>query len=97
MSQDMLMKHEEQITQQNVFMTCQTLAKRVEDTPEPRGSRDFISGFVSKPVDDHFFNDTKYLSAYVTSPVSKRSVLPCHTYYSQALTFIDYHFEIGDI
>ena len=57
----------------------------------------FISGYASKPVDNHFFNDSKYLSACLTSPISKCSVLPGLKYYMyfKVLAFNDNHFEMG--
>ena len=78
MSLDDFTKLEDDRMKFNVFLTCKDLVGRIQDPPGPRRSLDPMSGYVSEHLDEQFFSDTNFLTAYLSVATTKRNELPGH-------------------
>lgn len=96
MTIDQFMEHELQIAEHNVFETSRDLANRIQDSPEPRGYLNPMSGFVSDKLSTLFFSDTKYLVDYMNAP-TKGKRCPRYYYYAKISCLVNTHMQHGEL
>ena len=95
MSAEELDAYETGIAKYNVVETCKEIARRVDDSPGPRGG--FMTGYYSQDSGSIFFSDAKYLRDYLDAPPSKKSLLPGKSYYEKIMKFYQNHFHEGEL
>ena len=95
MTAEELDSYETEIIKHNVVETCKELARRVDDSPGPRGG--FMTGYYSHDSSSIFFPDAKYLRDYLDAPPTKRPSLPGNNYYRKIIKFYDNHFYEGEL
>ena len=82
--------------EKNAWQVAQEVAAMVDDEPGPSG--DFVKCYGTTCKKDQFFFNKKYLMQYTAAKTeAKRRQVPGCSYFKKMYSFIDTHFQIGEM
>ncbi|XP_065130789.1 uncharacterized protein [Paramisgurnus dabryanus] len=94
MTRLVLEDHAQKMMENNAWAVAEEVRLRIDQSPAPAG---FTRALTVEKTELQFFYNREFLQRYMTSGKTQRSSVPGHNYFQKIESFIDRHFEIGEL